>query len=112
MKNSIKTSVIVASALAIVVIIGCGGGSGTPAPPQVPSTQITTQANINGVLSPWAGAQLYGGAASGTYNCGGPTVDANCQVNFGPVFADSNGSYILSTDALGNVSWTFAASDA
>jgi hypothetical protein len=105
MKSIFKASLVLISTCAIAALTGCAS------PASGPQTSITTHAIVNGVNSAWANASLNGYATSGTYSCN-PSSDQNCVVNFGSVNTDANGEYILESDALGGVTWTFSASDA
>jgi hypothetical protein len=113
MKNILSISIALMSTFAVAALTGCLGGASTG--PQTPQTTITTHANVNGVSGPWVGASLSGGASPGTYTCV-PVQDQACVVNFGgtlgSVLTGSNGQYILQSDALGNVQWSFVAVDA
>ncbi len=95
------------SALAAALLAGCGGGPAASGP----WTSITTHAAINGVQQAWPNAQVRGNAYQLDLPCS-PTTDTNCGISFGPVPTNSSGVYTLNTDALGNVEWTFAATDA
>jgi hypothetical protein len=112
MKSILKTFLVLTSASAIAVLTGCLGGGGSAGP----QTSITTHATVNGVTSAWSGASLQGQASPGTYSCNPAQQDQGCIVNFGgpnsPIYTDSNGLYVLSSNALGGVQWTFAAVDA
>jgi hypothetical protein len=118
MKTILQTPLVLTATLAVALLTACGGNGSTPASPpasQVPSTMITTHVTTAGTTGPWKGASLSGGATPNTYTCV-PGQDQNCVVNFGgtlgAVLTDSNGQYILQSDALGGVEWSFAAVDA
>jgi hypothetical protein len=95
--------------LSAALLAGCNNNPSPP--PSIPATSITTHATINGVTQAWQNAQVSGYAYQLDLPCDSST-DGNCVISFGPVYTASNGVYVLSTEALGNVEWTFSAVDA